>query len=54
MTKVEIPKSWAYREFITVGEQDALLRLCNSVRKNLKSNGPSRFFQDQIQQLNFF
>lgn len=48
MMKVDIPKSWAYKEFISLGEQVVLLAFANSVKHKLKGNGPGRFFQDHI------
>lgn len=46
--KVIINKSWAYKEFISLEEQAVLLKMAYSVRKNLKSNGSGRFYQDHI------
>jgi hypothetical protein len=46
--KVDIPKSWAYKEFISLEEQVILLTFANSVKYELKSNGSGRFFQDHI------
>ena len=48
MMKVNINKSWAYKEFISLEEQAVLLKMAYSVRKNLKSNGAARFYQDHI------
>ena len=51
MTKVDIPKSWAYTEFITAKEQNVLLQFANSVRSLLRNNGFGRFYQDHIEKV---
>jgi hypothetical protein len=53
MTKVDIPKSWAYTEFITAREQNALLQFANSIRNLLRNNGAGRFYRDHIEQESF-
>ena len=48
MTKVEIPNSWAYKEFISTEEQTVLLQFANKYRKTLTPNGEGRFYQGHI------
>ena len=48
MMKVNINRSWAYKEFISMDEQAVLLKMAGVVRKNLKPNGFGRFYQDHI------
>lgn len=49
MTKIEIPNSWAYKEFISTEEQSVLLQFVNKYRKTLKPNGEGRFCQVHIE-----
>jgi hypothetical protein len=49
MTKVEIPNSWAYKEFISTEEQTVLLQFANKYRKKLTPNGEGRFSQVHIE-----
>lgn len=49
MTKIEIPNSWAYIEFISIEEQTVLLKFANSIRNLLQNNGLGRFYQDHLE-----
>ena len=48
MTKIDIPNSWAYKDFITLEEQNVLLEFSNKQQAHLRNNGAGRFYVDHI------
>lgn len=48
MTKIDIPNSWAYKDFITLEEQNVLLEFSHKQKEHLQKNGHGRFFIDHI------
>jgi hypothetical protein len=50
MTKIDLPNTWAYENFITDEECDALLKYCYSIRHHLQNNGAGRFYAAHVAQ----
>ena len=48
MTKIDLPNTWAYENFINDAECEALLKYCYSKRPNFRDNGFGRFYADHI------
>jgi hypothetical protein len=48
MTKIDLPNTWAYENFISDEECAALLKYCYSVRSYLRNNGDGRFYADHV------
>jgi hypothetical protein len=48
MTKIDIPNSWAYKNFITPEEQNVLLEFSHKQKAHLQTNGYNRLFVDHI------
>lgn len=48
MMKIDIPNSWAYKNFITPEEQNVLLEFSHKQKKHLHRNGHGRFYVDHI------
>jgi hypothetical protein len=48
MTKIDIPNSWAYKNFITLEEQNVLLEFSHKQYAHLQENGHGRFYVDHV------
>ena len=48
MTKIDIPNSWAYKNFITLEEQNVLLEFSHKQYAHLQKNGHGRFYVDHV------
>lgn len=49
MIKIEMPKTWAYENFITDEEKEELVSFCYEVRPLFQNNGPGRFYLDHVE-----